>query len=368
MTFPTTSILDNFNRANEGPPPSASWSAWNAFFSIPEQLVVSGNACKSNTALDTGSDWWNASTPGPDCEVYATLSNWPTLGVGDGMGVSLLLRLVGQDTAGPTFSYYMLSVNQSYGSSPAYTISRVTEAGTSILKSGTVTIATGDAIGMDRVGDTLAFHRKPSGGSWTSVDSVTDGSPLSAVAGRLALSITPDAGGLLSADDFGGGNPPATPVANFSGTPLAIQVGQSVTFTDLSTNTPTSWSWDFGDGGSDTVQNPVHQYNTAGVYTVSLTATNASGSDGETKLDYITVIQINDPTLLVATASAYNQIDLRWVDNADNESGYSIERSDNGTTGWAEIDTVAADVVTYSDTTVTAGQTKYYRVRAYKIV
>ena len=60
-------------------------------------------------------------------------------------------------------------------------------------------------------------------------------------------------------------------------------------FTDLSTNAPTTWSWNFGDGGTSTAQNPSHTYTTAGTYTVTLTATNAFGSDGETKIGYITV-------------------------------------------------------------------------------
>ena len=60
-------------------------------------------------------------------------------------------------------------------------------------------------------------------------------------------------------------------------------------FTDQSTNTPTSWSWTFGDGGTSTAQNPSHTYTAAGTYTVTLTASNAYGSDGETKTGYITV-------------------------------------------------------------------------------
>jgi PKD repeat protein len=81
------------------------------------------------------------------------------------------------------------------------------------------------------------------------------------------------------------------PVANFSASTTSVTAGGTVTFTDLSTNTPTSRSWTF-DGGtpsSSTSQNPVITYNTAGSYTVSLTATNSAGSDSEIKADYITV-------------------------------------------------------------------------------
>jgi PKD repeat protein len=81
----------------------------------------------------------------------------------------------------------------------------------------------------------------------------------------------------------------APPVADFSGDPTSGTAPLTVSFTDLSTNNPTSWSWNFGDGGSSTSQNPSHQYMSAGTYTVTLTATNAYGSDQEVKTDYITV-------------------------------------------------------------------------------
>jgi len=87
---------------------------------------------------------------------------------------------------------------------------------------------------------------------------------------------------------------PASPVANFYGTPTAGNPGTTVQFTDQSTNSPTSWAWNFGDPGSgglntSTSQNPSHTYNNVGLYTVTLTATNGSGSDSETKTNYINI-------------------------------------------------------------------------------
>ena len=91
------------------------------------------------------------------------------------------------------------------------------------------------------------------------------------------------------------------PVANFSATPTTICEGETVTFTDLSTNGPTGWSWDFGDTGTSTAQNPTYTYTTAGTYTVTLTATNGSGSDPFTITNYITVNAI--PTVVASGAS-----------------------------------------------------------------
>jgi len=80
------------------------------------------------------------------------------------------------------------------------------------------------------------------------------------------------------------------PVAAFSGTPLTGYPALSVTFTDASTNTPTSWSWEKKETGSyvvfSTDQNPTENFN-LGTWDVKLTATNAGGSDSEEKLDYI---------------------------------------------------------------------------------
>ncbi len=63
----------------------------------------------------------------------------------------------------------------------------------------------------------------------------------------------------------------------------------SVTFTDSSTNSPTAWSWNFGDSNTSTVQNPSHSYTSTGKYTVALTATNQYGNNTCTKTNYIVV-------------------------------------------------------------------------------
>jgi PKD repeat protein len=82
---------------------------------------------------------------------------------------------------------------------------------------------------------------------------------------------------------------PAPPSAAFSATPVTGTAPLAVSFTDTSTGSPTSWSWNFGDGGTSTAQNPTHTYRAAGKYTVSLTVSNASGSDTLTRTDYVAV-------------------------------------------------------------------------------
>jgi PKD repeat protein len=86
-------------------------------------------------------------------------------------------------------------------------------------------------------------------------------------------------------------NMPA-PVANFTGTPTTGPAPLSVSFTDSSTGSPTSWNWIFGDtgaGNTSTLQNPSHTYTNAGTYSVNLTVSNAGGSNSTLKTDYILV-------------------------------------------------------------------------------
>ena len=81
---------------------------------------------------------------------------------------------------------------------------------------------------------------------------------------------------------------PTPPVADFT-SDIRFTCNDSIHFYDLSTNNPTSWSWNFGDGGTSTIQNPVYKYNSAGIYNVSLTAYNGGGSDVEIKYNYIVI-------------------------------------------------------------------------------
>jgi len=96
----------------------------------------------------------------------------------------------------------------------------------------------------------------------------------------------------------------AAPLADFSASSTSGNAPLTVDFTDLTSGGPTSWSWTFGDGGTATAQNPSHTYAAAGTYTVALTASNACGSGGETKLGYIVVSDPPPATMLVVDSIA----------------------------------------------------------------
>lgn len=121
------------------------------------------------------------------------------------------------------------------------------------------------------------------------------------------------------------------PVANFAANNITPFIGQTVIFTDQSTNTPTSWSWSFSPstvtytgGTNSSSQNPQVQFNAGGPYNVTLNATNAFGSDSEIKTGYISVIYAP-----VAEFTADNTTPVT------NMSVYFMDLSTNNPTSWS---------------------------------
>jgi len=74
---------------------------------------------------------------------------------------------------------------------------------------------------------------------------------------------------------------PTPPVASFTYSPSSVHVGETVQFTDSSVNGATAWAWRFGDGPSSASsdRHPTHVYQTAGTFTVKLTASNCKGEN-----------------------------------------------------------------------------------------
>lgn len=86
----------------------------------------------------------------------------------------------------------------------------------------------------------------------------------------------------------------APPVVDFTADvadPIIIPVGGTVNFFSLATNSPTSWTWDFNGGATNsTDENPNVTFNTSGTYTVTHTATNSFGTGSETKTNHVQVV------------------------------------------------------------------------------
>ncbi|MCF6147445.1 MAG: PQQ-binding-like beta-propeller repeat protein [Candidatus Kuenenia sp.] len=82
---------------------------------------------------------------------------------------------------------------------------------------------------------------------------------------------------------------PDIPKADFTAEPTTGEAPLNVKFTDTSAGEISSWLWDFGDGVTDTTQNPTHTYNEAGTFTVSLTVVGTEGSNTKTVDNFISV-------------------------------------------------------------------------------
>jgi len=111
------------------------------------------------------------------------------------------------------------------------------------------------------------------------------------------------------------------PVANFTATPTSGAVPLTVRFNDTSTNTPTQWTWNFGDGSSAVTQHPVHTYTTPGSYTVSLNATNTGGSNTKVITNYINVTPppiIPIPNFTATPTSGTAPVTVTFTDNSTN--------------------------------------------------
>jgi PKD repeat protein len=103
------------------------------------------------------------------------------------------------------------------------------------------------------------------------------------------------------------GNEP--PVANFTASATTVVSGTEVSFADISTNGPTQWEWNFGDNAfprTSTQRNPKVTWMTPGTYTVSLTVTNANGSDTKISTNFITITPFVNPTIASVVIGTLN--------------------------------------------------------------
>jgi len=104
-------------------------------------------------------------------------------------------------------------------------------------------------------------------------------------------------------------------------------------------------------------------------YWYRVLAKNSAGKSAYSNIANAATQQVapNAPSGLTATAVSTTQIDLKWTDNAANETGYQVERSQNGTT-FAKIADLAANITTYQSTGLAPATEYYYRVRAVNAV
>lgn len=368
MAFPSTPILDAFNRANAGPPPGANWSA-------SGDLVVDNNACESVTP-GIQDCCWLPITGGSVDEAYVTTL---TTVEQASPAVYLFIRVQSTSVDDPILRSYGLSVNHPNAGTTYVQLLKFNGA-VEYLATGNFTWQAGDAFGLESITSggtvTLNGYHKPVGGDWTLVVSDTDALSGGWAGGHVGLALADDTPGTLRLDDFGGGGTLAIPAAPTLLTATAVSNAQiNLAWTDnainedgfeieRSLNGSTGWSViDTTGAGVTTRTNTGLSASTTYYYRVR--AFNADGYSAYSNIASATTMAIpNAPTLLTATAMSSSRIDLAWTDNSSNETGFKIERGLDGVT-FAQIDLVGPNVTVYQDNDLAANTLYYYRVRAF---
>jgi PKD repeat protein len=165
----------------------------------------------------------------------------------------------------------------------------------------------------------------PSGGapaswSWSFGDGSTstqqNPSKKYAAQGSYTVSLTVTRNGTASAHVsqlvVSGTTPGTLPVvALFDVNPVTATPGQTVSFADRSTGSPTQWNWSFGDGTSSLAQNPAHAYAAPGIYTVTLTASKSGSSSQATRQVIVTGV-VPYRTLISAAAQTGGSGGTHW--------------------------------------------------------
>jgi hypothetical protein len=187
MSFPTTSVLDTFNRTDENPLANGTWSG---------PLIVADNQLQvlSNHVTHAGTSYWTASF-GPDCEGYCELV---TRSVSADY-MAIWLRAINPNTA--NLSGYRI-VFFMYDPGDFVRIYRIDNGAATQLGSDisiVPNLVSGDAMGVDIVGSTITAYKRVSG-VWSSLGTQVDGTY--AAAGNIALMASAN---VWVGDNFGGG-------------------------------------------------------------------------------------------------------------------------------------------------------------------
>jgi PKD repeat protein len=122
-------------------------------------------------------------------------------------------------------------------------------------------------------GDSLLLDAGNAGSLFLWSTGETSQTIIASTAGTYSVTVVNSVTGCTAADDIVL-SIAAAPAASFT----ALEASLTVNFTDAST-AATSWSWDFGDTNTSTLEDPSHTYTASGVYTVTLTVTGPCGTD-----------------------------------------------------------------------------------------
>lgn len=193
MPFPSAPILDNFNRANEGPP----MTGWTAFGSIG--LKVLTNQCAPFDTADN-SGYWTTAMTSSDVECYVTIATHPIAG-----GETAVFARHNPAGGGAYGSYYQVS-HLPVAGTDTVVIYRVDASVATTLATFNQELAAGNKLGIRCIGSTIEAWVFTSG-AWKMLGWVADSTYTGAAPNdKLALYNGGNGGSGARYDDFGGGS------------------------------------------------------------------------------------------------------------------------------------------------------------------
>ncbi len=119
---------------------------------------------------------------------------------------------------------------------------------------------------------------------------------------------------------------------SFTADPTSGPKPLTVRFTDMSSNSPTGWVWEFGDGSTSAEQNPVHTYIAAGTYTVNLTVTHPKGTSSLARSGFIRVTSVPVAGFTANETTGTVPFTVRFTDTSTNSpASWAWEFGDDST-------------------------------------
>lgn len=272
----------NVNSGNLTIPPNTNNGNYYILFFIDSDNVVNESNESNNIVSYPISIGGNSGTPDYSISNYTLDGNSNTITVSPGQTVmgSLIAQNEGNGNATQTTTgkYYYSDDNSLGANDPVVGTDNISPlgAGQQTTETETITIPTNA-----QLGNRFMFYK-------IDADNAINESDEGNNVGLVKLEVVAGTG----------------PTANFTADKTNPCAGETVQFTSTSTGNPTSYSWSFPGGtpSTSTSANPTVTYPTAGSYNVSLTVTNNTGSDAETKNGYITAQTCVQPPVAGFTA------------------------------------------------------------------
>ena len=162
-------LLDDFNRSNEGPPPSNNWTNGISTFVSGEGLVVTGNtAARAATGGYRQGSYWSAGSFGANVELAVEVSDW-TNTTSNGLALFLRLATIGTSST----DGYALAIERSSTATTWYIWRYDNGVATSLGLGTSQAVVAGDLVAFQAIGSELRGYIRTAG-SWTLVISASD--------------------------------------------------------------------------------------------------------------------------------------------------------------------------------------------------